>query len=573
MRTAAVLLALAVAALLSGLAWSEVGVSGVVVDRDGNPVGGVSVAVYDSNGGVVARATTSPSGYFSVALASGTYTLRLSKPGYVEKVITFTVGKPTFSTDLGTIVMDYSLSISMPLTAIELPVLSSASLPLVVSNKGSGVENVSIGVSSNCSLDVGVYSGNVRVGRLALGPGDSQSLTVRVKAPFMEAATCRVTLTFAGSIAHSRDLTVAVLNQPLRLITSSITSIRAAPGAVLQIPVRVVNRLSDPIVAQLSVSQPAGWSAVVKDPAGNIVSSVSLAPGDSLQAVVYLGVPRDVKPGTYNVTLGLLGTDPYFVDAATVSVTVSAGAPVLHLSVATPHLDVYAGKSARYQFTVTNFGEADCLAVFNVTGLPRGYTWSVVDAQGNTLTQVYLPAGGSSTLYLTVGVPPLADPGALSFKLSVRAQSAGDEIPLSLGILGRYALSFVTQNFYLEAAPGSTATFQLTLSNAGYSSLTNLAVTVASAPSGFTVSVDPQSVLLLRPGERATFTVTVTTDPTVDAGDYYITLTVRADQLDSVSRDLHVYIRAPSSPAYAAAAAVAALAVAAVIAFRRFGRR
>jgi uncharacterized membrane protein len=52
-----------------------------------------------------------------------------------------------------------------------------------------------------------------------------------------------------------------------------------------------------------------------------------------------------------------------------------------------------------------------------------------------------------------------------------------------------------------------------------------------------------------------------------------VTLVVKADQVDPVSRDLHVYVRAASSAAYYMLALVAILIVAAVLAYRRFGRR
>jgi Predicted membrane protein len=174
---------------------------------------------------------------------------------------------------------------------------------------------------------------------------------------------------------------------------------------------------------------------------------------------------------------------------------------------------------------------------------------------------------------LSVSVPPLAEPTAISFKLTASAGSSADELPLSLGVLGRYELSFVTQNFYLEITPGSSGAFELQLRNTGYSSLTNVAVTPVSVPSDFTVDVNPPNVLLLKPGDTATFTVTVSTQATVDAGDYYVTLVVKADQVDPVSRDLHVYVRAASSTAYYMLALVVILIVAAVLAYRRFGRR
>lgn len=564
---------LALAITTVALAEASIGASGTVLSRDGLPLPGVIVVAYDSNNNVVARTTTDASGRFWLSLQPSTYTLKLSKSGYVDKMLTFTVSKQTFYADLGEIVMDYSLQVSLPLSNIELPVLSTVSIPVSLNNKGTSTENISISIDNSCDLDVGMYAGSVKVNRLTLGPGEAQSLTLRIKAPYTETKTCNLTLGFSGSLTHVRNLTVTVVNQPLNLISVPFTSLRATPGNVLQVPVRITNRLAESFTAKLSVNLPEGWSGVVKDSSGNIMDTVSLDQGGGQQMMLYLAIPRDAQPKPYNVTLSLTGVNPYFTDAATISVIVAAGSPVLRISAFTPHADVYAGKSAKYQFTVTNFGEADCLAVFNVTGLPQGYAWTISDAQGNVLTQVYVPAGGSLTLYLTVTVPPLAEPGALSFRLGVKAPSTSDEVTFSLGILGKYALSFVTQNFYLETTPGSTATFELAVRNTGYSSLTNLILAAASVPGGFTVSINPQNVLLLRPGETATFTVSLTTDPTVDAGDYYVTLTLRADQLDPVSRDLHVYVKATSSPAYIAIAIVAILAVAVLVAYRRFGRR
>jgi len=551
----------------------SVGVGGKVTDREGSPVEGVHVVVYDTNNAVVGSAVTGPSGRFLVPLTTGTYTLKLSKPGYVEKTVQFTVGKGSFYTELGTIVLDYSVAISMPLASLSLPVLGVATLPVTLSNRGSSSENITLELESNCSLSVGFYSGSIQVNSLLLNPGDSQSLTLKVKAPYMQSAACLVQLRFTGNVVQKRKLLVNVVNQPLSLISAQLTSIRVAPGAVLQLPVRISNKLSDAFRARIALELPSGWSGVVKDAAGNVVDEVYLGPGESLQAHLMLSVPRSAEAGAYAVGLRLEGVDPYFVDSLRLSVGVAAGARVLRLSTATPHVDAYAGKSAKYQVTVANLGDADCLAALNVTGLPQGYRWTVTDAQGNTMSQVYLPAGGSATLTLSVSVPPLAEPTAISFKLVASAGSSVDELPLSLGVLGRYELSFVTQNFYLEIAPGSSGTFELQLRNTGYSSLTNVAVTPASVPSGFTVSVDPPSVLLLKPGDAVTFTMTVSAEATVDTGDYYVTLVVKADQVDPVSRDLHVYVKATASAAYYMLALVAILVAAAIIAYRRFGRR
>jgi len=311
----------------------------------------------------------------------------------------------------------------------------------------------------------------------------------------------------------------------------------------------------------------------VKDATGTIIAQLRLDSGAFTQATLMLSVPREASPGTYPITLTLRGVDPYFIEKLTINVTVASSTPALRLTTPTPFVNTYAGKTAQYQLSLSNLGDSDCVASVAVSGLPQGYTWALKDAQGNVVSQVYLPAGGSLNLYLAVSVPPLAEPGAVSFQVSVTAGSTGDSLGLSLGILGSYKLSYVTQNFYVEMLPGSTSTFQVTVRNDGYSSLTNVKLSVASAPSGFTASVSPQNVLLLKPGNTTTFTVSVTADPTVDAGDYYISLVLSADQVDAQSRDLHVFVKPPSTPAYYTVLAAALLLAGVVLAFRKFGRR
>lgn len=558
----------------SAEAQGSVGVMGYVVSRDGKPVAGVEVIVYDSNNVVVASTSTSADGFFTVPLMPGTYTLKLSKQGYVEKSIAFTVSKTTYYTaNLGTIVLDYALSVSLPITALQLSALGTATVPVTVSNKGPATENLTIELSGNCSLDVKLYSGSAPVNSLSLGPGETVSLTLKVKAPYMQPAVCSIFAMFSGSTTQVRNLLVSVVQQPLGLLSSQLEALKAAPGSVLQIPLKISNPLSDPVRAALEISTPPGWGAVVKDATGTIIAQLRLDSGAFTQATLMLSVPREASPGTYPITLTLRGVDPYFIEKLTINVTVASSTPALRLTTPTPFVNTYAGKTAQYQLSLSNLGDSDCVASVAVSGLPQGYTWALKDAQGNVVSQVYLPAGGSLNLYLAVSVPPLAEPGAVSFQVSVTAGSTGDSLGLSLGILGSYKLSYVTQNFYVEMLPGSTSTFQVTVRNDGYSSLTNVKLSVASTPSGFTASVSPQNVLLLKPGNTTTFTVSVTADPTVDAGDYYISLVLSADQVDAQSRDLHVFVKPPSTPAYYAVLAAALLLAGVVLAFRKFGRR
>ncbi|MCS7104117.1 MAG: NEW3 domain-containing protein [Thermofilaceae archaeon] len=552
---------------------SYVGVGGVVVDREVKPLEGVTVVVYDSSTALVGKTSTGVNGMFAVTLPSGTYTLKLSKAGYIDKTISFSISKTSFYTDLGTITLDYSLSISMPYSSVSVNTLSTASIPVTISNKGGLSENISVELETDCNLDLTLYSGNLKVSALSLNPGETQTLTLKVKVPYRESSLCNVIIRFKGSIIHERKLNIFVENNPLSLISAQLTSIQSAPGSVMYLPFKVVNTLSEAFKARIYLELPSEWSGVIKDSSGNMVSEVQLNPGESLQLFLTLGVPRDASPGSYNITLRLEGITPFFVNDLQFKVSVSTGKPLVRLSTGTPHVDAYAGKTAKYQLTLVNLGDASCLANVTVSGLPKGYNWVLTDVQGNALSQIYLPAGGSSTLTLSVSVPPLVEPTVISFKVNATTSFSRDELPLSLGVLGRYELSFVTQNFYLELTPGSSGVFEIQVRNTGYSSLTNVALSLLNTPSGFSVNVEPINVPLLKPGEVAAFNLNIATEATVDTGDYYVTFMVKADQLDPIRRDLHTYLKTSGNIAYVLAAVIVVLVLLFLVSYRLFGRR
>ncbi len=553
-----------------------VGITGIIVDPEGSPVPGVKVVAYGSGNLVAAQAYTTAQGGFYLQLptdASSTYTLKFIKPGYVEKAITITVSKDMLSASVGEITLDYSIAISMPITSIQIPVLESVFLPVSIVNRGSAREEVSLTVVDSCGLNVSFHSGGLRINALRLNPGDSQSLTLEIKAPFTAPPSCTVRILFNGTVPREKTVDVTVKETSLNLLSTQLTSIHCAPGSVIQLPLTITNTLQESIKARVLLDVPGDWKASVSSPTGGLIGEVYLQPGSVLQATLQINVPREAQPKAYTVTVTLDGVQPMLRDSFTLSVVVTGGSPLIRLTPLAPHVDTYAGKSGSFRFRLENIGDADCLVGFNVRGLPEGYRWTVTDLQGNAVSQIYLGAGGSSELILSVNVPPLAEPSVATFTLEALAKGSSDEVALSLGVLGRYELSFVTQSFYLEMNPGSSGVFNVQIKNTGYSSLTNVALSLVSTPSGFSADVNPTNVLLLKPGETATFTIALTADATVDTGDYYVTFMVKADQIDALRRDLHVYVKPASSVAYIALAAVAVLAVAVAAAFRRFGRR
>jgi len=544
-----------------------------VVDINGNPLAGVRVTVYDSSNVLAGTATTGADGRFYVPVYPGTYVVRLSKPGYVEKSVQVTVSKTALYADLGVITLDYSLSISLPLARLSLGFLDTATLPVAVTNRGGTPERVSVSVEEACGVNISLYSAEgLAVREIALNPGESFSLKLSLTAPYISPRVCQVKLIFAGTLTHERVITIEIVNRSLGVVSAQLTALQASPGSAVQLQLRVANPLRQAFKALLDLELPEGWVGSFTA-GGLVVRELSLNPGESLPVQLTLGVPKDAKPGTYTVLIEVEGVSPYFVDRLPIRVDVVSGRPLLRLSYVAPHVDAYAGKTAKYMITLSNLGDADCVVSFDVAGLPEGYKWSVADQQGNVFSKVFLKAGEQTALLLSISVPPTAEPTVLSFRFSAETDDSRDEVQLSLGVLGRYELSFVTQNFYIELTPGSSGAFEVQVKNTGYTSLTNIALKAVSTVSGIAVSTSPDSVLVLKPGDVATFQVSISVDPTTDAGDYYVSLRLSADQVEPLSRDLHIYVKPTGVVAYYIAAVVAMLIAAVALAYRKFGRR
>lgn len=551
---------------------SSIGIGGVVVDVNGNPLSGVQVVVYDSNNAVVGTTSTGSDGRFMIPVFPGSYIVSLSKPGYVSKSLQVTVGKSSFYADLGTIVMDYSLIINLGSTFLTLPVLSTTTLPITITNKGNRGEIVSISIDSDCGINATPYISGVEVHSLSLNPGDSQAITLSIFVPYTQPRQCQVRLFFNGTVPQEKDVTINIVNQSRGILSTQLLSFQVNPGATIQLPLKVTNPIQSRIQVSLSLDLPSGWSGSLTT-GGIITDRVNLGPGESIQLQLTIGVPKGVQIGDYLVYVTAKGVTPFFVERLPLSIKVIAGKPLLRLDTTTPHVDVYAGKTAKFPITVSNLGDADCVVSFDVQGLPQGYTWSIMDQQGNVFSQIYLKAGSQSTIYLSVSVPPMTEPTNLQLSFSATTNNSSDILPLTLGVLGWYQISFTTQNFYMELTPGSSGTFQVQVKNTGYSSLTNIVLTASTSASGFTVSVNPTSITMIKPGDTATFDVAISVDPSTDAGDYYVTLSLKADQVDAVSRDLHVYVKPASSPVYYIAGATLVLIVGVYLAYRKFGRR
>jgi len=541
------------------------------MDVNGNPLSAVTVTIYDSSGSYVATTQTLLGGDFSVSLARGTYRLQLEKRGYEDKSITFNVPRDYGSIDLGDTVLDYGLKLSVTLTYLRVNCLSEVNIPMTVENRGSQDEPVQLSIRTPAGWTAGAYSGEDEVLNMTLSPGETQSLVLDVAIPYSSSGLYAVTLTASGSTIQECEVSFYVDKTDPQILTARYPISQATPGSTVAFDLAIKNVLTKRFTGLVSVVLPAGWTGSIVGEDGSGLYGISLDPGESVNAKVEADIPADEALGDREIAVYVEAGD--FESSLQLGVVVVRGAPQPKLSTDTPYVDAYAGRTAGYSIDVENAGNAEGIVSINVTGLPAGYSWTIKDSAGNVLSKLYLKSGDSKTLSLTISVPPLAEPDIKSFTLEASVGEAVSRLSLGLGILGYYSISYVTQDFYLESTAGASGVFQVVVKNTGYSSLSNVELGTADVPSQFSVGVEPSVVLLLKPQESATFTLTVTTDADINAGDYYITLNVTADQSEISARSLHVYVKQSGEVAYIGAGIAIALAAALYLIYRKYGRR
>ena len=144
---------------------------------------------------------------------------------------------------------------------------------------------------------------------------------------------------------------------------------------------------------------------------------------------------------------------------------------------------------------------------------------------------------------------------------------------LKVTVTGSYSIEVSTPNSVLSttANAGTTTDFPLTFTNTGTAPLTVVKPT-ASAPTGWTVEFDQESVPTIAPGDSATVTAKIT--PTGDAitGDYNVTMTATAAEA-SGNVTIRVKVDTPAFWWIAGLALIAVVFVGLWWVFRTYGRR
>ncbi len=503
----------------------RVEVWGVVVDEQGKGIPNVLIEAYQDDT-LVDRCFTSERGRFVLSLGRGPYTLVFSKRGYEERSLKVLVGDEPVKS-LGDVLLRYALSISMEALSVAVEQGAEVNLSVRVLNRGSYDERAEVVVLAPPGWDAGLYTRHgLEVLSLSLPPGECRDLVLSVSVPRNASGIYNVTLLLKGGAEVGVTVTFHVKSKDWKILSTRYTILTGFRGEILKAPVRITNTLGKEASITLSIRGPRGWDFELVDSTGKLVRGVKLAPAEEMELTLKVRIPESASEGVHNVTITADADGARSV--LQVSIRVMKGYDMIKLESESPSVGVYPGSTAKIPIKIINEGVVPTVVHFNVSGLPRGFTYYVEERNRGVITSIYLQPSESRDLILNVDVPQDVMPGALSFELVALGKRSEASLVLGLTVLGRYELSLLTTNFYVSGVEGTRVKFPLVVKNTGFVEMRDLRVVAHDVPPGIRVDVEPEVVERLLPGETARFVISIDPKPGTPPGFYNIPVTVAA---------------------------------------------
>ncbi len=185
-------------------------VAGTILDEGGVPLDGVSVSLSDSGGST----TTDAAGVYSLpSVAVGTYTITVSKSGYVTQAGPITVGAGQSVTSDFTLVADTTPIVTGNLTGT-----------VTDADWGDPIDGATLTLSPGSLQDTSDASGAFSISDIAAG-----AYTLQISAAGYASTQAAVTIT--GNQTTTRAVSLVPSANPTALITGSVVD--AASGATL----------------------------------------------------------------------------------------------------------------------------------------------------------------------------------------------------------------------------------------------------------------------------------------------------------------------------------------------------
>lgn len=379
----------------------------------------------------------------------------------------------------------------------------------------------------------------------------------------------RAILALAAGLIALLPLGGTVLAADGLTLRTPYPAVVVAPGAQVSFSVDVSTTTAARVGLSLS-GAPAGWDASIHG-GGFVVDAIQTDGEDSTTVRVDVAVPPDAT-GTARMTLtGTTATDTVALGLE-VRVDAEASGDVT-LTTDFPSLRGPSSQTFNFNLTLRNETAEDLTFAVNAQG-PAGWTIEARLTGQAQAASAIVKAGSSSAV--TVSATPPDGVAAGSYPIDVVATAGARTITGSLAVevTGSYELTLSTPDGRLNGhgSAGTSTDMALVVSNEGTGSLETVTLT-ASAPTGWEVTFDPETVAALAAGTSQDVTAKIVPSGDAVAGDYVVTFRVSGDQATSDSVEVRFTVETSLQWAVVGGALIVAVVAGLWWVFQRYGRR
>lgn len=369
--------------------------------------------------------------------------------------------------------------------------------------------------------------------------------------------------------ANAQDITPNS-NSSNPILYTTYPSVVVGPGETISVDVHV-RVASQPEVVRLEVSEvPEGWTATIRG-GGKTVQAVYVQAESEANLELRLDQPKAIKAGTYRVVV--TGRTATASAQLPIEITIKEKQPSrLSFDVDLPVLRGSPTTTFRYSVTLKNEGD-DEITVNLSANAPRGFQ---VNFRYGGQDVTSLPLGAKESKSITVEAQPLVDITAGSYPITITAQ--GDDVQASLDltaeVTGQPSLSITAPDGRLsgQVYTGRETSLKLVVQNTGSASAQGVKLS-ASAPSGWTVTFDPEVLDEIATNAQSEVTLKIKPADNAIAGDYMLTLRATPSQGASKSVDFRVTVLTSTLWGITGVVLIAIAVGVVMLAVIRFGRR
>jgi uncharacterized membrane protein len=227
-----------------------------------------------------------------------------------------------------------------------------------------------------------------------------------------------------------------------------------------------------------------------------------------------------------------------------------------------------------FSFTVTVRNDTSSDVELELVGQgPSGWLVTAEPAGQSRASAISVGSGQSSTVKLTAKPPVGAEAGLYDVGMTATGPGVDASLGVKVELVGDVSLELTTPDQRLNAdlTKGEPTELALLVVNTGSAPVQGVSLT-STAPSGWDVTLTPELVEQIGPGESAAVTASITTSSEALAGDYDLTFQATAEQAND-----SLQIRSTVTPSAAwglVGVGLIALTLSGLaLVFRKFGRR